>query len=283
MLRIEYYSDYRRFLKDLYEDRKKRFPFFSNRYFCRKAGIKSPSLLKEVIDGKRNLTDKTIPAFAKGFSLTENDAKFFTLLVHFNQSTDTQTKQQLLEQMRGLTRKVKQEVVPADHYAYYAKWYNPVIRELACLLDWHGNYALLARSVSPPIKKSEAKKSVELLLELGFLEKKEDGSFTQNHPAITTGREVTSLGVRALNRELAKLGTEAIENFPPSERDISSLTIGISRKSFGLIKQEIQEFKNRVVRIVDDDTDADQVHNLNIQLFPLSVKVKKKDRNHDEE
>ncbi len=283
MQRIEYYSDYRIFLTNLYENRKKRFPFFSSRYFCRKAGIKSPSLLKEVIDGKRNLTDKTIPAFAKGFSLTENDANFFNLLVHFNQSSDPQTKQQLLEQMRGLTRKVKQEVVPADQYAYYTKWYNPVVRELACLLDWKGDYGVLARSVAPPIKKTEARKSVELLLELGFLEKAEDGTYTQSHPAITTGREVTSLGVRALNSELSKMGTEAIERIPPTERDISSLTIGISRKSFSLIKQEIQEFKNRVIRIVDDDKDSNQVHNLNVQLFPLSTKVKSKDRDHDKE
>ncbi len=281
MQRIEHYSDYRKFIKDLYEDRKKRFSFFSSRYFCRKAGIKSPSLLKEVIDDKRNLTEKTITAFAKGFGLTANDAKFFALLVRFNQSKDPQIKQQLLEQMRGLTRKVKQEVVPADHYAYYTKWYNPVIRELVCILDFKDDYGLLARSVSPAIKKTEARKSVALLLELGFIKKNGEGSYTQSHPAITTGREVTSLGVRALNRDLSTMGTEAIERVPPTHRDISSLTIGISQKSFSQIKQEIQEFKNRLIRIVDDDKDSDQVYNVNVQLFPLSNKIDKRDPDHE--
>lgn len=276
MKRIEYYSNYRKFLKDLYADKKKRFSFFSNRYFCRKSGVKSPSLLKEVIESKRNLTDKTISAFAKGFGLNENDTKFFNFLVLFNQSKDPQVKQQLLEQMRGLTRKVKQEVIPIDLYAYYSKWYHPVIRELACILDWKDDFSMLARSVSPPIKKIEARKSVTLLLELGFLIKTDDGKYKQSHPAITTGSEVTSVGVRSLNRHLSVMGTEAVDRFPPTERDITSLTIGISKKSYSLIKEEIQEFKNRVIRIVDDDKESNRVYNLNVHLFPLSEKSKKK-------
>jgi uncharacterized protein (TIGR02147 family) len=68
---------------------------------------------------------------------------------------------------------------------------------------------------------------------------------------------------------------EAIDRFPPSERDVSSLTIGISKKSYSLIKQEIQEFKNRIIRIVDDDEDSDQVYNVNVQLFPLSKNAEK--------
>ncbi len=281
MKRIEYYSDYRTFLKDFFADQKKRFSFFSHRYFCNKAGIKSPSLFKEVAEGRRNLTEKTIPRFIKGLGLNENDGKFFALLVYFNQSNDPQVKQQYLEQMRGLSRKVKQSHVPVDQYAYYTKWYNPVIRELVCTIDWHEDYALLAKAVSPPIKKSEAKESVKLLLRLNFLTKKIDGTYNQSHPAITTGREVTSAGVRELNKKLSQLGTEAIDRFPPNERDISSLTIGISKKSYALIKEEIQEFKNRIIRIVDDDQASDQVYNVNVHLFPVSQRIDKKGSNHE--
>lgn len=281
MKRIEYYSDYRTYLKDFYTDKKEHCSYFSNRYFCKKAGIKSPSLLKEVIEGKRNLTEKTIPAFVKGLGLNENDAKFFTLLVRFNQNKNPLEKQQTLEQMRGLTRVITQEVIPVDHYAYYSKWYNPVIRELACILDWNENYTLLAKSVNPPIKKTEAKESIALLIKLGLLIRSKTGIYTQSHPAITTGREVTALGVRSLNRHLSCMGTEAIDRFPPNERDISSLTIGISKRSYSIIKQEIQEFKNRIIRIVDDDKNSDGVYNINVQFFPVSNKKQKRRNIHE--
>lgn len=267
---IEYYSDYRKYIGDFYKDQKSRYSYFSNRFFCKKAGISSPSLLKEVIDGKRNLTEKTIPKFIKGLGLTENSGKYFRALVLFNQSKGHTEKQQYLDLMHKLSREVKQHVIPVDHYAYYSKWYNPVIRELACIIDWQNNYRLLANSITPSITVQQARDSISLLEKMGFLEKKDNGTYIQKSPAITTGQEITSEGVRSLNKTLSSLGTEAIETFSPEERDITSLTIGINNKNYNLIKEEIKEFKKRIIRIVDGDDKPNTVYNINMQFFPLS-------------
>lgn len=267
---IEYYSDYRLYIKDFYRDQKNRYTYFSNRFFCKKAGISSPSLLKEVIDGKRNLTEKTIPKFVRGLGLTENSGKYFRALVLFNQSKGHTEKQQHLDQMHKLSREVKQHVIPVDHYAYYSNWYNPVIRELACILDWENDYKLLARSVDPSITVQQARDSIKLLLKIGFIAKDEDEKYHQKSPAITTGQDITSEGVRSLNKNLSNLGTSAIDRFTPEERDITSLTIGINQNNYDLIKEEIKEFKKRIIRIADGDKQADTVYNINLQLFPLS-------------
>lgn len=270
MQRIEFYDDFKIYLNDFYEDQKKRFPHFSYRYFGGKAGLKSPSHFMEIIRGKRKLTSKMLDSFIKGLGLTESDARYFTTLVNFNQSKNSTEKQQLLEQMRGLKRKVKQALVSTDYYEYYSKWYNVVIRELACLIDWHGDYEVLAKSIVPPIKKSEARDSLEFLVNSGFL-KKDGGRYIQTEPAITSGSEVCSLGIRGYNRFMAERAQKALEEYPTTERDIQSLTIGISRESYRLIKQEMQEFLSRVVRIVDDDKAADRVYNVNVHLFPMSL------------
>ena len=72
---------------------------------------------------------------------------------------------------------------------------------------------------------------------------------------------------------MSVLGQEAIQRFHASERDVSSLAIGVSRNSYRLIKQEIQEFKSRVVQIVDDNLESNRVYNLNVQMFPLSKEL----------
>jgi uncharacterized protein (TIGR02147 family) len=215
-----------------------------------------------------------LDAFIKGMELTDADTRYFATLVSFNQSKNSAQKQQLLMQIRGLKRKVNQALVSTDRYEYYLKWYNVVIRELACLIDWKDDYDLLAKSIVPPIKKTEARESVAFLLGAGFLEKRSDGRYYQREPAITSGSEVSSLGIRAYNAFMAERAHEAIEAFPPAERDIQSLTIGISREGYRLIKQEMQEFISRVVRIVDDDKNPDQVFNVNMHLFPMSVRKK---------
>jgi uncharacterized protein (TIGR02147 family) len=274
MQRIEFYDDFKTYLKDFYSDRKMRFPYFSYRYFCNKAGLKSPSHFREIIGGKRKLTSKMLDSFIKGMELTDADARYFATLVGFNQSKNSVQKQQLLMQLRGLKRKVNQALVSTDRYEYYSKWHNVIIRELACLIDWKDDYELLAKSIVPPVKKNEARESVEFLLGAGFLEKRSDGRYYQREPAITSGPEVSSLGIRAYNAFMAQRAHEAIEAFPPAERDIQSLTIGISREGYRLVKQEMQEFLSRVVRIVDDDKNPGQVFNVNVHLFPMSVPKK---------
>jgi hypothetical protein len=43
----------------------------------------------------------------------------------------------------------------------------------------------------------------------------------------------------------------------------------------------MQEFISRVVRIVDDDKNADQVYNVNIHLFPMSASIKNNGARHE--
>jgi uncharacterized protein (TIGR02147 family) len=80
---------------------------------------------------------------------------------------------------------------------------------------------------------------------------------------------------------MAERAHRAIEEFPPTERDIQTLTIGISREGYRLIKQEMQDFLSRVVRIVDDEKTVEQVYNVNVHLFPMSVPQKQEETGND--
>lgn len=282
MNRIVEYTDYREYLRDFYEDRKKTLPVFSYRYFCIKAGVKSPMLFKEVLQGKRNLTSKTIQAFIKGLGLTSMDAQYFIALVHFNQSKNSQEKSLFLEQMLRLRKKVTQKLVPIDQYEYYSQWYYSVLRELACFLKWNDDYSVLANAIDPPIKKTDARKGIKFLLEKGFLKKNPDGTYSQENPALTSGSEVTSIGVRSFNETMGRYGVEAISKYPKTERDIRSLVIGVSSRNYALIKEEIREFLDRVVRLVDDESHVERVYDLNIQLFPLSKNKSEGNRDNEE-
>lgn len=270
MKRIELYDNYREYLNDWFLDRKKRFKFFSNRYFCKKAGIKSPSLFLEVVSGHRNLTDQTIPKFINGMGLTDTDAAFFEILVHLNQTQDPKERDIYTSELRKYREKVGREAIPAEHYEYYSKWYNTVLRELACLVDWQEDYEKLASLVNPPVKVRDVRESIFMLLRLGFLIKDENGRYHQSSPSITSGNHVHVAGVRSLNRNFAELASEAVERFSPQERFISSLTVGISKSAYRNICQEIEEFRDRVRRIVSEDKESDRVYAVNLHVYPLS-------------
>jgi uncharacterized protein (TIGR02147 family) len=283
MERIEFYTDYRQYLQDFYNEKKRKHSYFSYRYFCQKAGLSSTGLYKEVISGQRNLTDRTVEAFIKGLGLNENDASFFRTLVHFNQTENEQEKIHALERLHGLRRRVSQEIIPLDLYEYFSTWYYPVLRELACMIDWKGNYRVLAQSVIPPIKKTEAEQAMKFLFEKGFLKIDEHGNHVQTNPALSTGSEVSSIALRAFNEIMVKKGAEAIRQFPPNERDVRTVIIGASKDCYQHIKEEIREFVSRVVRLVDDDAASDTVYSLNLQLFPLSKSITEGATSHEDE
>ena len=273
---LEFYTDYRAFLSDFYNERKKSSNGFSYRDFSCAAGLKSPSIYREVAAGKRNLTTAAVSAFVKGLGLSERDARFFENLVLFNQAKSDDARKKHIAVLRGLRYKKPQRIIPVHLYEFYEKWYNPVIRELAVALDWKGNYGVLAKSVIPSIKTSEARESVELQLRLGFLRKKSDNAYAQTDPDISTGPEVNSLAVREMNRFFAHLGEEAIDRFPPNERDVSSLIMGIPRNKLPQLKQEIVEFRKRLVELAGPagpSEGADSFYSLVVELFPVAKPV----------
>ena len=67
-----------------------------------------------------------------------------------------------------------------------------------------------------------------------------------------------------------QLAKEAQARFPAAQREISCLTMTMSRKCFEVIKQKIVDFKEEILADVLEDKDSDQVYQLNFQLFPLA-------------
>ena len=213
MQSIEFYTDYRQFLQDYYNWKKESSRYFSYRQFTIKAGLNSPSIYREVVAGKRNLTIQTIASFIKGLGLNERDGRFFENLVLFNQAKSEESKKKYLSVLRGLRYRKPQKQIPVHLYEYYEKWYNPVIRELAVSLDWKEDYPLLARSVSPAIKASQARESVELLIRLGFLKKIID-QLERRKPELLNGSRRTRIANGSVTSPIAPIRSGRVLPLP---------------------------------------------------------------------
>jgi uncharacterized protein (TIGR02147 family) len=266
---LEEYTDYRAFMRDYYDEQKKNTSYFSYRYFCKKAALSAPSLFPEVMHGKRNLTERTIAAFCRGFGFEGLKAEFFKALVLYTQSEDEVLRQNYLEQMRGLKCQIVPRYITPDLYDYYSQWYHVVIRELACTIDWKGDYQVLANAVVPAISAKQAKDAVRLLLSLGLLEKRSTG-FVQRDSDISSGEEVTSMAVRRYNAQMMEWAKKSLDSFSPNVRHASNMVVGLSRESYLQIKREINYFHQRVTQICHDDSVSDQVYSINIQMFPVA-------------
>ncbi|MCX7726905.1 MAG: TIGR02147 family protein [Chitinispirillaceae bacterium] len=264
------YIDYRKFLADYYNYKKKTSRYFSYRYFSNKIGLNSPSFLKQVIEGKRNLTPQMIERFCSALNFNQKESRYFRSLVLFNQAKTIGEKQEYYTLLKTFIENVQEAVLCPDQYDYFSTWYLPVIRELVCAYNFKDNYEAIAKMLIPEIQPSEVKKAIELLVKLKLIERSPDGGYCQTHSAVTVESNITSFAIRAFTRKMIELSGEALESFEKNERNISGITMGISNEAYHLILSELEAFKDRIKIIVNRDKKTERVYQLNISFFPLS-------------
>ena len=272
-LNIYGYVNYRFFLKDYYNLQKKQTRYFSYRYFSNKAGFSSHNVLKQVINGERNIAVKSISKFCHALNLTSRECDYFRLMVFFNQSKNEDEKNELFKEMFRYKQTSRAKKLSELQYKMYSEWFHAVIRELVSFKDFKEDYTAIAKSLTPTITPGQVKKSLRLLKDIGLIKKGRDGKWVQCDPIIKTAREVESLSIRNHNRRMIQLAEEAIVKVKPQDREISGMTLGISKKAFKEIKKKIQDFKDEVLSdVLADSTESEEVYQLNFQLFPLIKK-----------
>jgi uncharacterized protein (TIGR02147 family) len=262
--------DYRHFLKQHFDEVRKEKNWFSYRMIANKLKIDAGQLVK-ILQGQRHISERLIPAFSKFLGLEKKEQEYFTCLVRFNKAktgSDTELYFEKLMEIKDLTL----PQVEPDQDKFYQKWYHSVIRVLFAFYKFDGDFKKLGSLLSPAISAKEAQESVALLLELGLIEKKSDGSMSISDRFITGGGNWRMLAVRHFQRQTIQLSERSLMNDPPAMRDISSLTISIPEERLGEFRAMIAEFRKSILRqVMEIKQEPDRVYQLNLQLIPVAV------------
>lgn len=269
MTDIYSYLDYRKFLQDLYAERKAKARYFSYRYLAQKTGLKSVGFFTWVLQGKRNLSSRLVLKFAEAFKLNKQETGYFELLVSYNQAKSHEEKKHYFDRIASQKR-TSAKVVDADQYEFYEKWYYSAIREVLGVQPFKDDFARLGKSLVPPISASEAKRSVELLEKLGFVERDGEGRYARKDSTITTGETWKSVAIAHFQIQALDLARQAMDRFAKSERDISTLTLSCSAETFAVIREKMKGWRQEMAELVKNDPRPDGVFQINFQAFPIS-------------
>jgi len=275
------YTDYRKYLSDWFEEKKKAQTAFSYASFAQKAGFSDRGFLHNVIHGKRDLTKESLVKVSQAIGLSKAEAEYFENLIFFNKSAGLKDRNYFYEKLSGVksTEKsaVKAQQTRKDQYEFYSQWYHCAVRSLIDMYPFKDDFRWLAKNVFPPITPRQAKQSVQLLEKLGLIQRQKNGAFKLTSKSITTGSEIVSLAVHNFHKEAADLAKNALERVPLDKRNITGLTLGISEKTYLTLCEEIRQFRSKIVRIVEQDEEADRTYQLTFHLFPITntaIKVK---------
>lgn len=267
------YEDYRGFLRDLYQHLKATQRGFSHRYFSKKAGFTSPNMLQLVIDGKRNVTPKTVGKFVRGLKLNQQEAEFFASLVNFNQAATPEEKSKAFQDMTKSRKFREIHELSKEVFRFYTQWFHIAIREMIDLEGFQADPEWIARHLLPSISRDQAERALKLLLKLNLI-KKDGGSLERTDPIIATAPEVKSLAVVNYHQSMMTLAAQSLSSVPGEERDITSATVGFRREDLPRIKKKIEEFRKTLLAEAEaSGQKPDRIYQLNVQLFPVTQKI----------
>jgi uncharacterized protein (TIGR02147 family) len=272
------YHDYRHFLGDFYDEKKATTPTFSYQNFSQKAGFSSKSFVFNVIKGKKTLSRTSVVKISIAIGLSKTEAAYFENLVYFNQATSFAERNFYFEKLNAIHPVTTEASVARnmrkDQYEFCSQWYHIVVRSLIDLYPEIKDSQTIAKMIYPQVAAKQVQKSIELLLRLGLIQEKEDGSRTICSRTLSTGPDIQSLAAQQFHLSNMEIASNALQNLPKNTRNFSGLTLGISMVAYEKICNEIDSFQNKVLAIAEEDKNSDRVFQLNMHLFPVSIDSK---------
>ena len=270
MANVFTYLDYRKFLKDCFDELKESRSTFSHRSFAKSAGFRSSNYILLIMQGKRNLSSEAIIKVAKALKLKKKEAEFFENLVRFDQGKTDSEKNFYYDKISANRQYADARPLEKEQHKYYSHWYIPVIREMVLLEDFCEDPKWVAQNITPHITIQEAKDAIDLLLEIGLVERDSKGKLIQGDPHISSGDEVRGLNTANFQREMIELAARSVSEHKPKEREVVSVTFAVSKDKLPEVKRMIREFRSRLAGYLADEEDADSVYQFNVQFFNLS-------------
>jgi uncharacterized protein (TIGR02147 family) len=265
------YTDFRRYLRDFYQTKKREVRGYTYRAFAAGAGMGSASFIRDIILGTKNPRPRSVEKLCRAMELRGAEAEYFAALVGLNTASTIEDRERSLSLMRTIAARAGRAVVGSEQYDYYQHWYHSVVRELAVVAG--DEPERLGAMVRPAIGKRAAKKALALLLDKGFVRRSDEGGFELVDKTLTTGTDVHSLAVRNHHRQMARRALEAIDLSEREERDFSGITMGISEQSARRVREELMLCRKRILALLEEDSSVERVYRLNLQLFPLSERL----------
>lgn len=266
------YTDVKKYLREYRDFRRIEDPGFSNTHICYVLGQKnSNSYFNNVISGRVRIGATIVDRFKTLLNLSGEEFTYFRNLVSYSQARTAEERETFFRQMIKSSR-INGTVIQSKLQAYYDEWYHSVVRAFMDLVDFDGtNYADLIARMNNPISLPNLKHSVALLLELGLLNKNDQGFYKPVNAVISSGAEIERDILLQFQDKTINHSRSVLQNPDVSPQKITTMTVSVSKTAYQQIIDRITELKHEIRAIAGSDTEeAEELCQVVVHLYPYT-------------
>ncbi len=270
------FLDYKNYLATLFALLKKHTEGYSYMKFAEDLGFSATNVLSHIIQGRRPLTTKSAEVIARSLNLRGVERLYFFTLVDYINAKVPDDKDGHFKKICDLKKEVLAAPIEKEALSYFSEWYHPVIGEMTRLPTFESDPHWIAKNLVAPIRPAQVEKSLDLLENLGIIAFDEgQNRHIRCDRNIATGHEAQEMAVASFHQEMINIGRQSISKVEQEHRDVSAVTVCISKDGIKKIKAMIHEFQLLLLAEEERCQEAEQVYQVNIQFFPLT-KIKKR-------
>lgn len=264
------YSDYRNYLKDVYETRVKKNSRYSLRSYARDLNI-TPQSLSLVLKNKRKISLNTGARIAEKLNLSSKASGYLMDLISSSDSKTNQTKVIFQRRINSESKKniTAYEQLDSEKFKVISGWQHYAILELMDTIDYCPEISFIAKRLG--LSNKEVIIALDRLKKIGLIE--DTVVFKKTGKSLTTTRNVPSQEIRKFNRDILSKAISSLEEQTVKERDISSMTMAIDPDLIPEAQEMIRDFRRSLCAFLESGSKR-EVYNLNINLFKLSKEKK---------
>lgn len=165
---IKNYLNINDYLKDLYSYKKLLDPKFSYEIWSKQLGLSNKSFLRQIIVGRRSLTEATIALFCNNLDLDSSEKEYFSLLVLYSKARSSEQRNLYGRKLRELIYLgYPQEEIPLQP-DFVLKPLYPRLQTLLGFADLEKSPEALAKLLNIPV--AEIQEGLNLLQKLNLAE-----------------------------------------------------------------------------------------------------------------
>lgn len=270
------FLDYREYLKALYEARREASSIFSYRFMAQRLDVDAGQLSR-ILQGKLHLPQRALAATIQLCRLEGREAAYFEELMRRARAKTPEEAARSQERLDALKVPAAGEV-EAGQSDYYARWHHSVVRALASLEAMPQDSDTIARSCRPALTGREAAESLDLLENLGLLRRDDSGRLVPSEPHIAPHPSVSPELLRQWHSQAMSQARASLEQTPPSERDMSTMTVAVNASDLAKVREWIADLRRQVRALAANTATPDRVFQVNVQWFPVARRGKRAGR-----
>jgi uncharacterized protein (TIGR02147 family) len=261
------HSDYRSYLRGVLAERVSRNPLYSLRSMAKHFQV-SPSLLSDVLRGRKGLSIKTSLKVARKLELDPRETEYLGLLVQHEKAETKVDREAVLQRIQAFRQNENKRDLSLDAFRMIADWYHIPILEMTGLDRFKFTPRAIAQRLG--ITEVEAHAAIERLERLELLEKKEGGGWKKTHFRGIFQSQAANSALKHLHRQMLERAITALETQTNQEKFVGSETFCIDIAQLPEARTRIESFFDEMVRLFGEGKRFSETYHLGVQLFKLT-------------